>query len=76
MKDNIYHLNKRGPPPFFHLDTDPALGHVLIHSVDKINVQVVAVEMISSLLFLNILSFSFNPTQTNLLGWQDTEKAM
>ena len=44
--NNIYYSNKRGPPPFFHSDTSPVLGHVLVHSVDKTNVQVVTVELI------------------------------
>ena len=29
------HSNKRGPAPFFHLHTNPVLGHVPFHSVDK-----------------------------------------
>ena len=60
-KNNIYHSNKRGPPPFFHPDTNPVVGHVLVHSVDKTHVLVVIVELIW-LLFLNILSFNFVPT--------------
>ena len=66
LKNNIYHSNKRGPPPFFHLDTNPVLGHVLVHSVDKANVLVVTVELIW-LLFLNILSFIFVPTPNKFL---------
>ena len=61
LRNNIYHSNKRGPPIFFHLDTNPVLGHVLIHSVDKTHVLVVTVELIC-LLLLNILSFKFVPT--------------
>ena len=61
LKNNIYHLNKRGPPAFFYSDTNPVLGHVLVHSVDKTHVLVVTVELIW-LLFLNILSFNFVPT--------------
>ena len=34
-ENSIYHSNKRGPPPFIHSDTDHVLGHVLVHSVDK-----------------------------------------
>ena len=76
LKNNIYHSNKRGPPPFFHLDTNPLLGHVLIHYVDKTHVLVVTVELIW-LFFLNILSFNFVPTPNkSLLGWQDSEEAM
>ena len=41
LKNNIYHSNKRGPPPFFHLDVNPVLDHVLIHSVDKTHVLIV-----------------------------------
>ena len=58
LKSDIYHSNKRRPPPFFHFDTNPALVHVLIHFVDKTNVLVAAVKLIP-LLFLNIISFTF-----------------
>ena len=54
---------KRGPPPFFHPDTNPVIGDVLVHSVDKTYVLVVTVELIW-LLFLNIISFNFVPTPT------------
>ena len=57
-KNNIYHSNKRGPPTFFHLDTNLVIGHALVHSVDKIHVLVVTVDL-TWLLFLNILSFNF-----------------
>ena len=60
----IYHSNKRGPPPFFHSDTNPVLGHVLILPVDKTHILVVTVELIW--LLLNIVSFSFVPTPKNL----------
>ena len=66
LKNNIYHLNKRGPPAFFYSDTNPVLGHVLVHSVDKTHVLVVTVELIW-LLFLNILSFNFVPTPNKSL---------
>ena len=49
---------KRGPPTFFHSDTNPVLGQVLVHSVDKTHVVIVTVEAIC-LLFLYILSFIF-----------------
>ena len=76
LKNNIYHSNKRVPPPFFHSDTNPVFGHVLIHSFDKTHVLVVTVELIW-LLLLNILSFNFVPTPNKfLLGWQDSEEAM
>ena len=76
LKNNIDDSNKRGPPPLFHSDTNPVLGHVLIHSVDKTHVLVVTVELIW-LLFLNILFFNFVPTpKKSLLGWQDSEGRM
>ena len=76
LQNNIYHSNKRVPPPFFHSDTNPVFGHVLIHSFDKTGVLVVTVELIWSLL-LNIISFNFLPTSNKfLLGWQDSEEAM
>ena len=50
-------LKQTGSTTIFHSDTSPALGHVLVHSVDKTHVLVVTVEMIW--LFLNILSFNF-----------------
>ena len=66
LKSNIYHWNKRRPSPFFHFDTNPALGHVLIHFVDKTDVLVAAVKLIR-LLFLNILSFTFVLTPNKFL---------
>ena len=35
LKNNINHLSKRWPPPFFHSDTSLVLGNVLVHSVEK-----------------------------------------
>ena len=67
MKKNIYHSNKRRPPPFFHSDTNPVLGHVLVHPLDKTHVLVVTV-VNNWLLFLNILSFSFFPTNNKYLN--------
>ena len=61
MKNNIYHSNKQGPPPFFYSDINPLLVHVLIHCVGETHVLVVTVELIW-LFFLNILSFNFVPT--------------
>ena len=58
---NIYHSNKWGPPLFLHLDTNPVIGHALVHSVDKTHVLDVTVDLIW-LLFLNILSFNFVAT--------------
>ena len=66
LKNNIYHSEKLGPPPFFHLDTNPGVGHVPIHCVGKTHVLVVTVEFIW-LLFLNILSFNFVPTPNKSL---------
>ena len=66
LKNNIYHSNKRGQPPFYHLNTIPVLGRVLEHSVDKTHVLVVTVELIW-LLFLNKLSFNFVPTPNKSL---------
>ena len=61
LKSNIYYSNKRGQSPFFYPDTNPAISHALVHSVDKTHVLVVAVEFIWSL-FLNIFSFNFVST--------------
>ena len=66
LKSNIYHSNKRGPPPIFHLDTNAVLGHVLIHSVDKTRVLVATVELIW--LFLNIFLSNLFQHRTNFLG--------
>ena len=74
LQNNIYNSNKRIPVPFFHLDTNPALRQILIHSFHKTHVLVVKVELIC-LLLLNILSFNFVPTLHKfLLGWQDSEE--
>ena len=60
------YLNKRGPPPFFHSDTNPVLGHFLVHSVGKTHVLVVTVKFIW-LLLLNILSSNFVLTPNKFL---------
>ena len=65
MKNNVYYSSKRKPPLFFHLDTSPVLGHVLVHSVDKAHVPVVPLKLIW--LFLSILSFNFVPTPNKSL---------
>ena len=44
----------------------PILGHVLVHSIDKINVLILTVKLIS-LLFLNILIFNFVTTPNKSL---------
>ena len=68
LKNNICHSNKRGPPPFSHLDTNPGIGHALVHSVDKNHVLVVTTGFIL-LLFLNILSFNFVATPRESLSF-------
>ena len=35
LRNNINHLSKRGPSPFFHSDTNLVRGNVLVHSVEK-----------------------------------------
>ena len=52
LKNNIYHSNKRVPPPFFHLDANPVFVHVLIHYFHKTHVLVVTGELIWFLIFL------------------------
>ena len=66
LKTNIYHSNKWGPPPFFHSDINPVLGHFLVHCANKTHVLVVIAELIW-LLFLNILSFNFVRTPSKSL---------
>ena len=61
MKDNIYNSNKWGPQLFLHLDTNPVIGHALVHSVDKTHLLDVTVDLIW-FFFLNILSFNFTAT--------------
>ena len=58
LKNNIDYSSKQGTPPFFHTDNNLALGHVLVHSIDKTHVLVITMQSIW-LLFLNILSFNF-----------------
>ena len=69
LKNNINHLSKRGPPPFFHSDTSPALGHSLVHSADKTDVLTVTVELIW-LFLLNIPSFNFVQTPNKSLRFR------
>ena len=69
----ICHSNKREPPPFFNCTS--ILGHVLVHSVDKTHVLVVAAELIW-LFFLNIFFSTLFQHRTNLLRSQDSEEAM
>ena len=75
---NIEHLSKRGPPPFFHSDTNLVLGNALVHPFEKNPFLVVTVELIW-LLFLNMLSFNFMQTPDlgyYLLGSENLEEAM
>ena len=58
LKNNIDYSRKRGPPPSFNSDANPALGHILPQSVFKTHVLVVTVELIW-LSFLKTLSFNF-----------------
>ena len=44
LENNIYHLRKRGPPPFFDSHTSLVLGNVLVHSAKKTHVLVATVE--------------------------------
>ena len=76
LKNNIYNSNKRVLPSFFHSDTNPVCGHILIRSFEKNHVLVVTVELIWLMLF-NILFFNFalEPNKF-LLYWQDSEQAM
>ena len=75
-KNNIYHSKKRGPrPPFLYSDTNPELGHVLVHSVDKTHVPVNTVELIW-LMFLDILFFNFMLTLNKSLRFTRLDKAM
>ena len=74
LKSNIYQSNKQRTPSFFHLHTNLVLGHVLIHSVDKIHVLVVTVELIWFLIF-NIISFIFAPTPNKFLRYKRFRKS-
>ena len=63
---NIKHISKRGPPPFFHSDTNLVPRNALVHPLKKIPVRLVTVELIY-LLFLNILSVNFIQTPSKSL---------
>ena len=58
LKNKVNHSSKQGPPPFFHSDTNPVLGNVLVHSVKKKHILVVTVQL-AWFLFLNILFSNF-----------------
>ena len=69
LKNNIDHVNKRGPLSFFHPDTNLVLENVLVHLVGNTHVVVVAVELIW-LLCLNALSFNFVQTLNKSLRFR------
>ena len=73
LNNNIYYSNKRGPSPFFHPDTNPAISHALVYSVDKTHVLFVTVEFIW-LLFLNIFSFNFVSTPGKSLRFRRSRR--
>ena len=73
LNNNIYHSNKREPPPFFI--RIPILDHILVHSVGKTNALVVTVEVIY-LFFLNVFFSTLFQHRTNLLGSLDSEETM
>ena len=62
-----------GTTTIFHWDTNHVVDHFLVHSVDKIHVLVVTVELIW-LLFLNIFFLKFVPTLNKSLMSQDYKK--
>ena len=64
LKNSIYHLSKRGLPPFFNSGTNSVLGQVLAYSLKKIHLVVATVKL-AWLLFLNIVSFNFELWTTN-----------
>ena len=76
LKNTIYNLKKRVPPPFFHPDTDLVLRHVLVHSVDKKHVMVVVVKLLTWLFSLNILFFYCVQTPSKSLKLTRFKKAM
>ena len=75
LKNTIYHLNNWVPRPFFHSDTNLVLCHVLVHSVDKNHVVVVAVELLPWLFSLNILFFYCVPTPSKSLNLTRLKKS-
>ena len=60
LKNIIYYSDKWEPPTFFHLDTNPVLDHILVHSVNKTHALLVTVELVW-LLLLNTVSFNLAP---------------
>ena len=74
LKNNIYLSNNWGPLPFFHSDTNPVLGQVLVHSIDKTHLLVVKVEL-TWLLFLNMIPFNFVHTPNKSLRFTRFRKS-
>ena len=66
FSDLLGKVNKRGPSPFLHSDTNPVLGHILVHSVSKSHFLVVTLESIW-FLFFNILCINFVSTPNKSL---------
>ena len=74
LKNNILHrnnehLSKQGPLPFFHSDTNLALGNALVHPFEKNPALVVTVKLVW-LLFLNIFFFNFILTPSKSLRFR------
>ena len=59
-------IQTNGELHHFSFDTNPVLGHVLVHYFDKTHVLVVTVQLIW-LLLLNVLSFNFVPKPNKYL---------
>ena len=59
-------FKQTGTSTTFSFDTNPVLGHVLVHYFDKTHVLVVTVQLIW-LLLLNVLSFNFVPKPNKYL---------
>ena len=74
LKNNIYLSNNWGPLPFVHSDTNPVLGQVLVHSIDKTHLLVVTVEL-TWLLFLNMIPFNFVQTPNKSLRFTRFRKS-
>ena len=74
LNNKIYHSNKQAPLPFFHSDFNTQLCYVLVHSVDKIHVLVVTVELIWFLIF-NIIYFIFAPTPNKFRRYKRFRKS-
>ena len=71
LMNNIYRSNKGGPPPIFHPDTNPLIGHALVYYVEKTHVLVVTLELI----WFMSLSFNFVPTLRKCLRFTRFRKS-